>query len=187
MTLTARLTTQIEQDAAAHPIITMIDGYDGVGNRTSRVQDGVAYTWTYDDDYRLTGQQSAGAWATFTMDANGNILSKQHQGQNPLTMTYDDADRLGPSLQGASIGLNVFTFDANGNQIKKSGAALGTQPTWWFYDPENRLIGVGVGNIPSPTATYTYSGDGLRRTAQELGGARTTFVWDGSDYLGEVR
>ena len=32
--------------------------------------------------------------------------------------------------------------------------------------------------------TYTYDGDGLRRT-KKLGLATTTFVWDGSDYLQE--
>jgi len=35
-------------------------------------------------------------------------------------------------------------------------------------------------------STYTYSGDGLRRTKQEPGQPLRTMVWDGSDYLGEV-
>ena len=34
-------------------------------------------------------------------------------------------------------------------------------------------------------STYTYAGDGLRRSAFEAGGALTTFIWDGTDYLGE--
>ena len=32
-------------------------------------------------------------------------------------------------------------------------------------------------------STYSYDGDGLRRSAHEPGGALTTFVWDGDDYL----
>lgn len=36
----------------------------------------------------------------------------------------------------------------------------------------------------SQTQTYTYDGDGLRR-GKVVGAIRTTFVWDGSDYLME--
>ena len=35
-------------------------------------------------------------------------------------------------------------------------------------------------------STYKYVGDGLRRSVIEPGGALTTVIWDGSDYLGEV-
>lgn len=34
--------------------------------------------------------------------------------------------------------------------------------------------------------TMTYDGDGQRQT-KRTGSVTTTFVWDGSDYLGEVR
>jgi len=34
--------------------------------------------------------------------------------------------------------------------------------------------------------TYTYGGDGLRRSYQKPGQAINTLVWDGSDYLGEI-
>ena len=33
--------------------------------------------------------------------------------------------------------------------------------------------------------TVIYAGDGLRRTKQTASGT-TTYVWDGSDYLGEI-
>ena len=33
--------------------------------------------------------------------------------------------------------------------------------------------------------TNTYTGDGLRRTTKKQGASTVTFVWDGSDYLGE--
>ena len=35
------------------------------------------------------------------------------------------------------------------------------------------------------STTMTYDGDGLRRTKQTASGT-TTYVWDGSDYLGEI-
>lgn len=36
-------------------------------------------------------------------------------------------------------------------------------------------------------ATCAYHGDGLRRTPQRPGQTLTTFIWDGSDYLEEIR
>lgn len=56
--------------------------------------------------------------------------------------------------------------------------------TTYIYDSENQLINVktSAANI----STYSYAGDtGLRRTKQEPGGALTTIVWDGDDYLQE--
>jgi hypothetical protein len=64
----------------------MIDGYDPVGNRVSRLQDGVPIAWNYDNDYRLLGQQTAGAYATFAFDSLYNTTLKWHQGQAPQTM-----------------------------------------------------------------------------------------------------
>jgi len=66
------LTTQIEYNAVGTPIITMIDSYDAVRNRTGRAKDGVVTTWIYDTGYRLLSQQTAGAHATFVYDNTGN-------------------------------------------------------------------------------------------------------------------
>ena len=52
------------------------------------------------------------------------------------------------------------------------------------YDDENRMTKI---THPDGTfSTYTYSGDGLRRTIHEPGGSVRTMVWDGSDYLMET-
>ena len=40
--------------------------------------------------------------------------------------------------------------------------------------------------IGAALTTYAYDGDGLRRRMVTSGGT-TTFVWDGTDYLGEVK
>lgn len=47
----------------------------------------------------------------------------------------------------------------------------------------NRLT--QVLNPDGSRSTYSYAGDGLRRSAQEPGEALTTFIWDGDDYLME--
>jgi YD repeat-containing protein len=49
----------------------------------------------------------------------------------------------------------------------------------YSYDADDRLTGVVYQD--GSRSTYTYHGDGLRRSAQEPGGP----VWDGTDYLGE--
>ena len=45
---------------------------------------------------------------------------------------------------------------------------------------------VQIDQVGSNISTMQYDGDGLRRVLEE-GLVRTTFVWDGDDYLGEVR
>jgi len=95
-----------------------------------------------------------------------------------MTFAYDAANRI-KTLADAS-GLTTYAYDANGNLLTERGSG-GT--TTNMYDNENRLVRVqtAVG-----VSTYMYDGDGLRRTAQEAGASVvTTFIWDGSDYLGE--
>ena len=70
---------------------------------------------------------------------------------------------------------------ATGRRIGENAAG---SLTAYQYDNENRLTSI---RFPDGTrSTYTYAGDGLRRTAFEAGGTLTTMVWDGDDYLGEV-
>ena len=54
----------------------------------------------------------------------------------------------------------------------------------FFYDRENRM----KKRIDSDGAstTNTFDGDGLRRTQQRDKESVVTYIWDGSDYLGEV-
>jgi YD repeat-containing protein len=172
-----RLTTQIELNASNVPIITMIDTYDNVGNRTGRTKDDVVTTWTYDNGYRVLEQQTAGGFATFAYDNAGNITSKWHQGANPMTMTFDAANRITTMLQGAA--LTTSTYDANGNFTSENAAGVRTTYT---YDKENRLTNV---NAAGSLSTYSYDGDGLRRSLQEPGGNLTTIIWDGDTYLME--
>lgn len=123
------------------------------------------------------------ACATFTMDEVGNVLTKQHQGGAPQTCTFDAADRTTTMMEGDQ--LTTYTFDGVGNNTVEQTNTRLTTNTW---DPESRLTGiVWKQKSSSGLSTYTFSGDGLRRSAQEQGGALTTMVWDGSDYLGEVR
>lgn len=66
----------------------------------------------------------------------------------------------------------------------------GRNASSWHLSLGSRLISHRTGLLGCPySATFAYDGDGdgFRRTAQQPGQALTTFVWDGSDYLGEIR
>lgn len=172
----SRLTTQVYFDGATR-ISTIIDIWDVVGRKTKQTKDGVVTSYSYDGADRLTGQQVASGYSTFVFDPVGSLLVKSEQGESPLTMTYDAAERLTTSLQGSN--LTTYTFDNNGNMTLEE---LGLVKTTYIYDRENRLSSLNAGGS---TENYTYQGDGMRRTKND--GTLTTFIWNGSDYLGEVR
>ncbi|MBA3876901.1 MAG: hypothetical protein C0498_08190 [Anaerolinea sp.] len=74
--------------------------------------------------------------------------------QGTTTYAYDTADRLvGVTAPGGAV--TASTYDANGNQ-----ASAGT--TTYAYDLADRLVRATVGPT---TKTYTWSGDGIRRSA----------------------
>lgn len=76
--------------------------------------------------------------------------------------------------------LTQFAFDNGDNTWKENTAG---QLTTNSYHGQNRLT--KVLNPDGTISTYTYGGDGPRRSAQEPGKPVTTMVWDGSDYLQE--
>lgn len=52
------------------------------------------------------------------------------------------------------------------------------------YDKENRMT---IQNSDDDLTTNTYDGDGLRRSTILVDAKDpTTFVWDGTDYLGDI-
>jgi RHS repeat-associated protein len=75
-------------------------------------------------------------------------------------------------------GVTSYTFDANGNQ---TGAGAMT----FTYDRADRLRTAIIGNT---TETYTYWGDGTRRSASTGAQANKTtrFVWDRSQALPQI-
>src|SRR5262245_28157251 len=109
-----------------------------------------------------------------------NLLQSEteQEGSAPLSMVFDAANRIITLMQGTD--LTTMLYDANGNPVEEN---LAGNRTTYQYDNENRLVGI---RFPaSAPSTYSYDGDGLRRTLQEAGGALTTVIWDGTDYLQE--
>lgn len=110
-------------------------------------------------------------------DAAGNMVTITEFG--PHSFTFDLAGRIvkGYSYNGSVI---THTYDDNGNLVNVDGYnEEGTGTVIMAYDKENRLVNeMRNGTV----ATYTYSGDGLKRSSI-VDGAVTTLVWDGSEYL----
>ena len=74
--------------------------------------------------------------------------------------------------------MTTNTFDPNGNRwvVNESGKL-----TTMSVDFENRLVNV---SSPDGSTSYTYAGDGLKRS-ELVSGILTTIVWDGTSYLQE--
>ncbi|UCH36241.1 MAG: hypothetical protein JSV65_07780, partial [Armatimonadota bacterium] len=107
----------------------------------------------------MSGERRDRQWQTIydyadIHDGVGNRLTMTNSGT--VTYTYDANNKL-TQLVGPS-GTTTFGYDNNGNQTSMT---LPDETVWDYgYDYENRLV--GVTDNSSYTATYTYSGDGLR-------------------------
>jgi YD repeat-containing protein len=124
-----RRTTLIEVVVGSTPIVTIVDTYDNVGNRTVQNKDGTITSWTYDAEYRLVSQILSGARATFSYDNAGNLTVKWQEGTNPMSFTCDAANRLVTILQGST--LSTYTYDNNGNLTAEN---VGGTRTTYGYD-----------------------------------------------------
>jgi len=112
------------------------------------------------------------------MDRLGNVTFKAQQAGTGTSYTYDAASRLESASSAGAV--TAYTYDNNGNLTIVGSSSSYT------YDRENRLPVTMNGIDPT---SYTYDGStGLRRSkkvAQPSSVATTTYIWDGSDYLGE--
>jgi len=175
---TGRLTTQIDWAGTA-PINTLVDTYDPVGNRVVQMLNGVATTWSYDNNYRLLGQNTPDGVATFAYDSVNNPTIKWHQGSAPQTMTADAASRLLTSSLGNVI--TSYVYDNAGNMLSET---TGNEITTYLYDSENRMTLIQFPTT-GPT-TMIYQGfDGLRRSIQPYRSEQTIYIWAGNDKIQE--
>ncbi|RYD79772.1 MAG: hypothetical protein EOP84_12635 [Verrucomicrobiaceae bacterium] len=113
-------------------------------------------------------------------DGVGNTTLKHQEGTSPMTMSYDAASRLVTMVQGSS--LTTFGYDRNGNTVQEEKDGVVTSHT---YDRENRLRTSTPPGMDVVFETNYYDGDGLRRANMNLEGT-LTYIWDGTDYLGET-
>jgi hypothetical protein len=93
-----------------------------------------------------------------------------------MTYVYNAVNRIVSMSQAPT--LTNYTYLATGGiSVENANGALLTN----VLDNENRLLNTQFSN--NTISTYTYSGDGLRRTSNEQGGGLTSIIWDGTNAL----
>ena len=136
------------------------------GNTTPEVT-----TYGYDNAGRLTSAQVNQGSTTlssnaYTWDADGNRTSSATNGSAAVTATYNTADRLVSTSDGAA-----YTYNADGQLTStvKGGATTG-----YAYNGFGELTGV-----TAPTGSATYQRDALgRMSARTAGGVVQKFGYD---------
>lgn len=181
---------------------------------TQQLHVGVLTTYTYNPRGELTrllnklGTATLSDYTDFSYDGAGNRLAYSTSvpgypaASGALSYEYDDKDQLKRDHSTLGAGFDhLFDYDAAGNPTSFAGASksynannqqTGTgfahdgngNPTTYksnslTFDPENRLTSYGA------VFTAGYRGDGLRAW-KESSGARTYFIYDGSQPVIEV-
>ncbi|MBA3030311.1 MAG: RHS repeat-associated core domain-containing protein [Desulfobacteraceae bacterium] len=146
--------------------------YDKMDNIKAKATEYGAYTYGYDDLYRLTTadnpvQEDEG----FTYDMVGNRLTAANTTGD---WAYNDNNELlSSSALTGQPDQAIFEYDANGNTIRKT---VGSVVASYVYNLEDRLTQIWNGEVStgSLTAEYYYDPFG-RRLWKEVSGVRTYF------------
>ena len=121
-----------------------------------------AQKYSYDSLIRLASD-SVGSYG---YDQANDLTSKP----SGTTQTFNaDSQITSSTPAGAGSVTTAYTYDAQGNRTSAVNPIAGT--TTLTYDQANRLTGYGS------TATYSYSGDGVR-VSKTASGITTGYTWD---------
>lgn len=170
--------TTIIHTNGTNPVQTIISTYDAIGELTQQVVDGLVSTFAYDPVGSVASEQHGTSQpTTYTHDPSHNRTVK-NAGGAVTSNTYDAAQCLVTSILGSALA--TYTHDPDGNITVENLA--GTVTTFaWGDDEAMHNIFYSTGAI----STYTYDGDGRRRSYIEPGGTLTTIVYLGRDILEE--
>ena len=206
----ANLVTQVVNKKGAAVLSQFDYTYDLAGRQLSKTdQTGKVSTYAYDDLGQLTseGQTQGGTSLyqnVYQYDSRNNRKALTADG-SATSYILDGNNRL-LSLSGPD-GNTSFSYDRNGNQLtaatspRSSGGGMvelygdvelqpeepftpATSSTQKTYDGLNRLTAVSI--VGGSTAAYTYLPNGLR-SGKTVDGATTTYVWDGSQLVLEIK
>ncbi|WP_034411029.1 toxin TcdB middle/N-terminal domain-containing protein [Derxia gummosa] len=140
--------------------------HDKVGNVTALTSADAALAWTYryDDLYRLVEATGAGGTTTYAYDAAGNLA------QNSALGAYAYGGAGVPANCLASAGPDHFGYDDRGNV---ASAPWGTHS----HDAEGRLRRIDLAAGGHEEYVYDHAGRLARRRRFDAGGAMTSDVW----------
>ncbi len=182
-----RETKIVYGNAAGTALASFASAYDATDKRTQVTEaDGSMMSYSYDADGQLLSETRTGTNAysiTYTYDALGNRLTKSENGL-VTSYSYNAANQLlGQQVRDASgnvISQSSASYDLNGNVTQQ---IEGGQTTSFSWNSQDYLVGV---THPDGTSeSYTYCGEGIRRTKTDSQGLRR-FIRDGHNVLIEV-
>src|SRR5258708_20879163 len=134
-------------------VATSTYGYNRVGSITSLSYDKggtnfASYTWSYDNDQRLTSDSLPDGTDSFTYDAASQITAATHSYQTNESYSYDSNGNrtntgysTGTNNQLSSDGTYNYTYDNSGNLTRKTAISGGAYTTY-TWDYHNRLTDV---------------------------------------------
>lgn len=181
----ARYTTHYRYDAAGNPT-TVTDPlgnvttteYDTLGRVSARIDaEEHAIRYGYDELGRPTKVTAADGGVTgYGYDAAGNVKTRTDANQHTTTYGYDAAHRL-TSVTDPLDHTITYGYDQDGNRNSTTNARGAVATT--TFNANNWPTEVDYSDA-TPDVTYTYYGDGSRKTITDATGTRDlTYFADG--------
>jgi RHS repeat-associated protein len=179
--------------------------HDNVGNRITKTQPTVNYSYGYDAVYRLTQAAKTGGShqpETYTYDQVGNRLTRENETpptNNETTQyIYDDENRLtGVQItQNSKVRQLTFTYDPFGRRIAETliKDEIGTEcdnpnicprTTHYLYDDKNIILEYNTGNEIQARYTHGPGIDEPLSTEFKTGTGYTPYFYH-ADGLGSI-
>jgi RHS repeat-associated protein len=170
------LVQNVRSDGSPQSVFTYT--YDNVGNRTTEeALDGTRTTWSYDSSYQLKREQRDGSLGlgngfdfSYAYDNAGNRLTEiDHATGDVTTSAYDAANQL--SHSDSPAGRTSFTYDADGNQLRKETPSELTDYAW---DETGKMT---LAQPPAGDVSFAYNAQG-QRVEKETPAEVRRFLYD---------
>ena len=180
--------TRVRQRTASGTLFSsFISVYDNLNQRTQvSERDGSVTTYSYDADGQLLSETRTGTHPyaiAYAYNAVGNRTSHVENGLT-TTYTYDACNALVSqrtrNSSKVTVSQGTTQCDANGNVTAQTQDG---QTTTYLWNTQNYLTKVTAPDGSSES--YTYCGEGIRRTVVNASGTRT-FIRDGKNILLET-
>lgn len=152
---------------------------------------GISLSRSYDQDYRLTQQQTATWLSQYSYDANGNIEQLLSSQFGNTSYGYDALDRLTTETQASRI--LTYSYDAGGNRTAKTVTTLldgqvhsSNTVELDYAASSNRLTGI-AGQTVSSDAAGNLTQDRANRTLEYDEQGRLSHVKIGNSIVAQFR
>jgi RHS repeat-associated protein len=155
--------------------------YDRDGNRRTKTEGGVTFTYTVDrTDQLVSVIKTGGTTQSFTYDARGNLTGDAQTGTGVTTYTYDLANKLTGIDAAGTANDAAFTFDALGRFATRVLGG-GTSTDTYSYAGTDEIV------IRIATSTGTTTDSVVSSAGDRLGAkAGTTLNWFLPDLHGSI-